>query len=199
MAALLCTVLAGCFPMLHKYERPIVEDGEYFGEYCHGGAGPPSVAYFPVDEIYLSIGIDRNFNESDEATVGISIPRDVVAQVLDRYLAVYTSLESKPLYTELRPISPEPSTAWLLKYVPVNADKNSYFEPVSGASRKIERLFGADQLAHKTLLFASALPVESSQIVSIKFPNVSVNGRQIDGPTMKIKRSVDFELSPINC
>lgn len=185
--------------MLHKYDRLVVEDGEYFGEYCHGGAGPRSVAYFPVDEIYFSIGIERSFNESDEATVGISVPEGVIAQVLDRQLAVYANLEPKPLYAELRPVSPEPSTAWLLKYVSADTEKNSYFDPVSGASREIERLLGADRLAHKTLLFASALPVQADRIFSVKFPNVSVNGRQIEGPTMKIKRSVDFELSPINC
>ena len=196
---LLCSLVAGCFPVIHRYEKPLVNNGEFFREYCHGGAGPPSIVYFPLNEIYLAVGAEDVFEGSYNLVFGVSVPEGVLAKVLERHVSVKSRQSSQASRIELKPMAPEPGTAWILKYERSETPEEAHFEVVSGSSRKVQRLFGSDEMAHKTLLFSAPLPIKAKQLESITLPDISVNGQHIDGPTIKFKRSTNVELSPINC
>jgi hypothetical protein len=73
--------LQGCLvPSGGSYNRVEHDEGKYLGENCSGTVGAPSLMYFPLHGIYLSLKM-RELNK--EVLFGIHIPEGKSAQFSD--------------------------------------------------------------------------------------------------------------------
>jgi hypothetical protein len=182
--------------MHSHYEHVEVPDARYFKSSCYASIGPPSVAYYPFHEIFISLDITHAI------ALGLHLPEGTTAQlngktVRMRGSAAYGSVDvTVPIrgarHGELGNGDPrefggrDPFTA---------ADD---FGPFSGGTASGHYLW---------YLFISETP-DSRRIIptpqrlirgTVELPSMTINGRYYDSQTIPFEEQAHTEISPVNC
>lgn len=193
-------LLTGCFPISESYFQLVRPDAKFYGTSCGGGLGPPSVAYFPHGEIWLSVMIVKY---RKAVLIGVHIPAGQTAQVLDRKLkVVYEASTGKIIeYPALAPGrvregNPEPRT---FRSFPDPYGTDDFFGLLVGDTKTVKHFGGTDETAYKVYRFQADFDLNRAIKGSVMLPTIRINGRDIAGPTLNFERSSHFELATINC
>ena len=191
-------LLAGCFPIIHSYYRAEPEHSSRYRDYCHGSAGPPTVAMFPFHKVFLAVALNRDLSI---ISYSISVPEGVVAQLISRSIGLsYASESATPSSTSnLAPVRASAGTAWQLKAIPTSFEQESYFGPLNGGSDAVEHWFKEDTIVHKTYHYEASFPARAAKEGYIFLPSLLVNDHRYEGPVVPFSKAHAFEVSPINC
>jgi hypothetical protein len=198
---ILLTSLFGCVPYSETYYRLDRSDARYFGGSCLGGVGPPSIAYFPYEGIYLSAAV----GEIRKAIlVGVHVPAGQKVQLLTRSVVVTYEPPSKDTSTplELKPAprrggTPDPRE---FRYIEDPYGKEDFFGLLSGETRKVYvGRSETDQIAYKTYQYIADFQDDQVERGAITFPTFRINGKDFEGPRLPFRRSTHVGLLAINC
>lgn len=193
----LAVLLAGCVPLVHTYYKPEFSGATYFGGSCLGGAGAPSVAYFPFEGIYLSVAVNE---EPNAVRLGLHVPAGKRVQLIERETTISYNTTAKVSHA-LKPVAlrggnPDP---WEFRRVESPFGQEDYFSELTGDTKPITYTIGTDSTAHKTYLFEAPFDDHKADTGSVSFPSMRIDGKTFEGPVVPFTKSSDFELSPINC
>src|SRR4029077_16571472 len=78
-------LLPGCLPIVESYYRLEREGATYFGGSCRGSVGPPSIAYFPYEGVYLSAAVGE---VPKMVLIGIHVPSGQTLQLREKSISI---------------------------------------------------------------------------------------------------------------
>jgi hypothetical protein len=189
-------VLGGCVPMVEHYLRIEAPEARYFDSSCHGGAGPPSVIYYPYHGVFISLRI------TDVVALGVHVPAGFTAQIdSDRVRIVGISDQGSVEVTlpikaarqgSLGSVHPSEFSGF-----PDPFTSPDHFGPLEG---------GTDQGHYRWYLFVARTdPIHLSTTPAgllrgtVELPPMTINGQHYAPETLHFERKVHTEISPVNC
>lgn len=192
-------LLAGCIPKGGSYYKfHSKSDSEYFRTSCYGQDGAPSILFFKYHDIYLSI---RILDYKDKILLGIHIPKNNTVQIMNKHMIFSkgNNEETKQLKLIAMEHYPSGSSA---PYVFRSDDpygKENFFNTLSGNTNIITfKLIGSDKIAYKWYQFYANF--EKIENGTIKVPNMKINGKLYEGPSLRFEKDNYFQLlGAFNC
>ncbi|MGM9481978.1 hypothetical protein ACS5PN_12400 [Roseateles sp. NT4] len=199
----LTTPLSGCAPGASRYVRVEVDNAKYFGPYCNGSMGRPTLAFFPFNGVFISALIDER---GEEIGIGVHVPSGITAQILQRSVTIRpkTGADKLPMSLPLEPASylRYSGFTWPPGFHTTDPfDREDYFGVLVGAARTPPRFnsIEAQNLGAKWYRFTVSANVKRLDSGVIELPAMRINGVEFKGPTIPYDNVISIFPLPINC
>lgn len=184
--------------MVQNYYQTEYPGAKKFGISCHGGAGTPSLTYFPFNGIFLSVAVA--VEGPNTVIVGLHIPKTNRVQILRKSLVIINGRNVDGAPVELKPVDLRRGTADPPEFRMVTSPfgYEDYFGELVGETGFKDSIFGATT-GYKTYRFKGTFDGTLSDSGTLNLPDLKIDGTVYRGPEIPFRKSTNFEMGPINC
>lgn len=186
--------MCGCLPTRYTYQRIDVPDARYFKPTCYASVGPPSVAYYPLHGIFISLDV------TDLITLALHLPAGNTVMLNGNAVRIVGSADSGPIDTTI-PIRAARHEVDRREFsdLPDPFTSADNFGPLTGET---------DHGRFRWYSFLSESSASPPRVTgsprglirgTVELPSITINGQSYGAQVLPFERRVHYGIFPLNC